>query len=324
MRSGTPRSAAVYDHVPSCSSKRAGRVTRIAYVNGRYLPHAQAKVGIEDRGYQFADGVYEVLEVHGASLVDEQLHIERLHRSLAALSIAAPLTDAAIGLVVREIVRRNRVRDGMVYIQVTRGVAPRDHAYPDPSVAPALVITARSTDLVALQAKADIGIRVITTADLRWKRPDIKSISLLPNVLAKDAAKARGAAEAWLVGADGMITEGASSNAWIVDADGTVVTHPVDDAILKGVTRTTLLRLLQSRGLRLKERAFSVAEAYAAREAFVTSATRLVMPVIAIDDRPVGNGRPGPVVSELRYGYHRVAQHSAPIFTAGSAHVSLL
>ena len=292
-------------------------MSRIAYVNGRYRPVAQATVGIEDRGYQFSDGVYEVIEVHGTSLVDEALHMERLRRSLAALSIAAPLTEAALALVVREVVRRNRVRDGMVYLQVTRGVAPRDHAYPDPPVAPALVVTARSTDLAALQAKAAVGIRVITTADIRWKRPDIKSISLLPNVLAKDAAKARGAAEAWLVTADGTITEGASSNAWIVDADGTIVTHPVDDAILRGVTRTTLVRHLQSRGLRLVERPFSVEEAYAAREAFVTSATRLVMPVIAIDDRPVGDGRPGAIATELRHAYHQAAQHSPPLSAMG-------
>ena len=290
-------------------------MSRIAYVNGRYLPAGRATVSIEDRGYQFSDGVYEVFEVHRASLVDERLHFERLQRSLAALAIAAPMSDAALALVVREVVRRNRVHDGMVYLQVTRGVAPRDHAYPDPPVAPALVVTARSTDLAALEAKAAGGIRVITTADLRWKRPDIKSISLLPNVLAKDAAKVRGAAEAWLT-VDGMITEGASSNAWIVDANGTIVTHPVDDAILKGVTRTTLIEIVRSAGLRLEERAFSVDEAYGAREAFVTSATRLVMPVVAIDDRPVGDGRPGPIVSDLRRGYHDAANHSTPVFAA--------
>ena len=291
-------------------------MSRIAYVNGRYVPSGQATVSIEDRGYQFSDGVYEVFEVHRASLVDEQLHFERLCRSLAALAIAAPLTAPALALVVREVVRRNRVRDGMVYLQVTRGVAPRDHAYPDPPVTPALVVTARSTDLAALEAKGAVGIRVITTADLRWKRPDIKSISLLPNVLAKDAARIRNAAEAWLT-LDGMITEGASSNAWIVDANGTIVTHPVDDAILKGVTRTTLVGLLRSAGRRLEERAFSVEEAYAAREAFVTSATRLVMPVVAIDDRLVGDGRPGPIASGLRRAYHGAAHHSAPVFAGG-------
>ena len=291
-------------------------MSRIAYINGRYLPVGQARVGIEDRGYQFSDGVYEVFEVHRSSLVDEPLHLARLRRSLAALDIAAPLTEAALALVLREVVRRNRVRDGMVYLQVTRGVAPRDHVYPDPPVAPALVITARSMDVATLDAKASAGIKVITTADLRWKRPDIKTISLLPNVLAKNAAKAVGAGEAWLT-IDGMVTEGASSNAWIVDEHDTIITRPVDGAILEGVTRTTLLSLLRSAGLSVEQRAFSVAEAYSAREAFVTSATRLVTPVIAIDGRPIGEGRPGPIVTRLRGQYHGAAHYSAPVFSEG-------
>ena len=236
----------------------------------RYLPQAQAAVGIEDRGYQFADGVYEVIEVQGADLIDEGLHLERLRRSLAELQIAAPLTPAALGIVLREVVTRNHVRDGMVYLQVTRGVASRDHVFPDPPVKPSLVVTARTIDPEAMRAKAERGIRVITTPDIRWKRPDIKSISLLPNVLAKQEAKARGAAEAWLIGEDGLITEGAASNAWIITAAGRVITHPVDQTILKGVTRTTLLKLLGELGLVLEERPFSPKEAYEAREAFVT------------------------------------------------------
>ncbi len=285
-------------------------MSRIAYVNGRYLPQARASVGIEDRGYQFADGVYEVVEISAGDLIDEALHLDRLARSLAALRMDAPLTSPALGLVIREVVARNRVRDGMIYLQVTRGVASRDHVFPNPGVKPSLVVTARAIDPAAARAKAEKGIRVITTPDLRWKRPDIKSISLLPNVLAKQQAKDRGAAEAWLVGADGLITEGAASNAWIIDADGRVVTHPVDRAILKGVTRTTLLSLLANLGLTLDERPFSPAEAYAAREAFVTGATTLVMPVVAVDDRPIGQGIPGEIVTDLRRRFHDAAQHS--------------
>ena len=285
-------------------------MSRIAYCNGRYQPHRQAHVPIEDRGYQFADGIYEVIEIHDGALIDEALHLERLARSLREVKIMAPLTAPALGLVLREVVRRNRVRYGMVYLQVTRGVADRDHPFPDPPVRPSLIVTAKSIDPAKAQAKADTGIKVITLPDLRWKRPDIKSISLLPNVLAKQEAKTRGAAEAWLVGAEGMITEGAASNAWIIDAYDHVITHPVDRSILQGITRTTLLGLLAARGLTLEERAFSLEEAHAAREAFVTGATTLVMPVIAIDDVPVGNGRPGPIVTDLRGRFHGAARRT--------------
>ena len=280
-------------------------MSRIAYVNGRYVPHAKATVAIEDRGYQFADGVYEVVEIHRGMLVDEGPHLARLRRSLAELAIAQPCSDKALGLILRETIRRNRVRDGLVYLQVTRGVARRDHAFPDPSVRPALVVTARSTDSAKVAKKAEAGIRVITVPDIRWKRPDIKSVSLLPNVLAKEAARAQGAGEAWLLAEDGTVNEGSSSNAWIIDADRRVITHPVDRSILKGVTRTTLLDLLASQDLHLEERAFSLEEAYAAQEAFVTGASTLVMPVTAINDRQIGNGRPGPIATELRRRYHR-------------------
>ena len=283
-------------------------MSRIAYVNGRYVPHAAAAVSIEDRGYQFADGVYEVIEVRSGGLVDEAPHLARLSRSLGELSMAAPLDEAALALVIREIVRRNRVRDGMIYLQVTRGVAPRDHAFPDPAFKSALVVTARAADPLKAAAKAAAGMKVITLPDLRWKRPDIKSISLLPNVLAKAEAKARGAGEAWLYDEAGLIHEGAASNAWIVGADGRLVTHPPDSSILKGVTRTTLLDLIAAMGLGLDERGFSRDEAWSAREAFTTGATTLVMPVVAIDDRPVGDGRPGPIATQLRRRFHEVAQ----------------
>ena len=285
-------------------------MSRIAYVNGRYLQKSQSFVAIEDRGYQFADGIYEVMEVHGGDLVDEELHLERLRRSLGEVAIAAPLSEPALRLVLRETVARNRVRDGMVYLQVTRGVASRDHVFPDPAVRPSLVVTAKSVDPEKAASKAAAGIKVITTPDIRWKRPDIKSISLLPNVLAKQAARVRGAGEAWLIGEDGFVREGSSSNAWIIDAERRVITHPVDQAILKGVTRTTLVSLIASLGLTLKERAFSLEEAYAAREAFITGATTLVMPVIAIDDRPIGDGRPGPITRDLRRRFHAAARRS--------------
>lgn len=286
-------------------------MSRIAYVNGRYVPKNEARVSIEDRGYQFADGVYEVVEVAGGGLIDEVLHLERLSRSLRELRISVPLSGQALRLVVREVVKRNRVRDGMVYVQVTRGVARRDHMFPEPTVRPALVVTAKATDPAAQHAKAKRGIRVVTVADTRWKRPDIKSISLLPNVLAKEEARSKGAGEAWLVGEDGLIKEGASSNAWIVEASGRIVTHPIDQTILKGITRTTLLILLDDMGLTLEERPFSPAEAYQADEAFITGATTLVMPVVAIDDRDVGQGVPGETVLELRRRFHSVARRSS-------------
>ena len=285
-------------------------MSRIAYVNGRYVPHARARVSIEDRGYQFADSVYEVVEVHAGALIDEAAHLERLARSLRELAMEPPLGPSALAFVLREVVTRNRVRDGMVYLQVTRGVAPRDHVFPDPPVRPGLVVTARSVDPAKGAAKAATGISVIIVPDERWGRPDIKSTALLPNVLAKQAAKARGAGEAWLVGADGLITEGASTNAWIVTEDDRVITHPADRAILKGVTRTTLLGVLAAEGLTLEERAFSPEEAHAAREAFVTGATTLVTPVVALDGTPIGDGRPGPIVAALRRGFRHAAARS--------------
>ena len=281
---------------------------RIAYVNGRYLPRRHAMVHIEDRGYQFADGVYELWEVRGGRMVDERLHLDRLKRSLGELHIALPMTPAALALVLRETIRRNLVRNGIVYVQVTRGVARRDHAFPPPGTAPSLVITARSLDLEANERLAAQGIAVVTLPDNRWARVDIKTISLLPNVLAKQAARLQGAREAWFVDRDGWITEGASTNAWIVTADSKVVTRPADTGILRGITRTVLLHAIKAQGLVLEERPFTVKEAQAAREAFVTAASQIVMPVVRIDGRPVGNGEPGPVARALRRDFHR---HSA-------------
>ncbi|MGA3303832.1 MAG: D-amino-acid transaminase [Methylovirgula sp.] len=283
---------------------------RIAYVNGAYVPHSQATVHIEDRGYQFGDGVYEVCEVQNGALIDEARHLARLQRSLTELQIARPMSAAALSFVLREVIRRNRLKDGYVYLQVTRGVAPRDHCFPATPVRPAFIVTTKAIDPAKGEALAAKGIAVITLPDIRWKRPDIKTIGLLANVLARQAAKEKGAQEAWLIDADGMVTEGAASNAWIIDRSNTIVTRHIDSGILSGVTRATLLDLIAKEGMRLEQRRFSVDEAKAAREAFVTGATNIVMPVVSIDGAPVGDGRSGPLAQRLRALFHSVAQRS--------------
>jgi D-alanine transaminase len=285
-------------------------MSRIAYVNGRYLPLAAACVNVEDRGYQFSDGVYEVCEVRGGRLIDQRRHIERLKRSLSELRIAMPMTDAALGVVLRETVRRNRVRWGIVYLQITRGVAHRDHGFPPPGTAPSVVVTARNMDLAGAERQAAQGVAVISVPDNRWERVDIKSVSLLPNVMAKQAAREQGAREAWFVDRNGLVTEGSSSNAWIVTRDGHVVTRHADHAILRGITRTIVLDVLEAHGLTLEERAFTIEEALAAREAFITAASQIVLPVVRIDGKPVGNGAPGLVATALRRDFHRHAEAS--------------
>jgi D-alanine transaminase len=283
-------------------------MSRIAYVNGRYLPHAQAGVAIEDRGFQFADGVYEVCEVKGGHLVDERRHMARLDRSLAELRITRPMTPVALSIVLRETIRRNRVRDGIVYLQITRGVARRDFPFPAPGTRPSVIVTARANDLARLEHLASEGIAVVTVPDIRWQRVDIKSVALLANVLAKQAAHDQNAREAWLVDAKGFVTEGASSNAWIVSREGKLITRPLGRDILPGVTRSVVIDVVKGQGLAFEERAFSVEEAYAAREAFVTSASQIVMPVVTIDGRPVGNGAPGLIAGALRRDYHAKAE----------------
>ena len=284
-------------------------MSRIAYVNGRYVPFASAGVHIEDRGYQFGDGVYEVCEIRGGALIDERRHLARLQRSLDELRIAAPMPAPALKFVMRELVARNRVHDGLLYIQATRGVARRDHAFPA-AAKPALVMTARALERRPVEANAAKGVKVITLIDERWARPDIKSLQLLPNVMAKQAAREAGAFEAWLIDARGFVTEGASTNAWIVTARGTIVTRQADNAILRGVTRTTLLEMAAAQGLAFEERAFSLDEAFGAREAFLTSATNVAIPVVAIDGRMISDGKPGPVAKELRARFHEVAEVS--------------
>jgi D-alanine transaminase len=282
-------------------------MTRVAYVNGRYLRHDQALVHIEDRGYQFGDGVYEVCELRDGALIDETPHLNRLQRSLAALRIAAPLSVSALKFVIREIAARNRLSDGLIYIQATRGVAPRDHAFPVGGRS-SLIVSAKAIDRRKGEANAATGVSVITMRDERWRRPDIKTLQLLPNVLAKQMAREQGAYEAWLVDEAGMITEGSSTNAWIVADSGALVTRQIDRAILRGVTRETVLALIAAERLSLEERPFSAAEAYAAREAFLTSAGNGVMPVVAIDGRRIGDGRPGALTRALRGRFRQFAE----------------
>jgi D-alanine transaminase len=283
-------------------------MSRIVYVNGRYVPHARAQVHIEDRGYQFADGVYEVCEIYDGYLIDETRHLDRLERSLREVAIPMPASRRALRLILREVVRRNRVRDGIVYLQVTRGVARRDHAFPPENTAPALVITAKSIAREKGEQMAQTGVGVITLPDNRWERVDIKSVGLLPNALAKQKAKEAGAREAWFVDREGYVTEGASTTAWIVTPEGDLVTRPNGPDILPGVTRVTAVEVARRVGLTVVERKFTVAEAKRAREAFMTAASTVVMPIVTIDGDPVANGHPGSIATQLRAAFHDVAE----------------
>jgi len=285
-------------------------MSRIAYVNGQYLPIAEASVNIEDRGYQFADGVYEVCEIRDGRVVDMPRHMARLQRSLGELRIAMPMTLAALEIVIHEVIRRNRVTYGIVYLQMTRGVARRDHAFPVNAVRPAVVVTARSLNFDKNQQTAANGINVITTPENRWPRVDIKSIALLPNVLAKQEAREHDAYEAWFVDGDGKVTEGAASNAWIVTRDGNIVTRSTNSGILAGVTRAVLKEVLAALQIKLEERPFTPQEAYQAAEAFVTASSQIVMPVVSIDGRAIGDGRPGPVAKRLREEFHKFSAFS--------------
>jgi D-alanine transaminase len=276
-------------------------MSRIAYVNGRYLAHRDARVHIEDRGFQFADGCYEVVAIRNGVFIDERLHLQRLRRSLSALSIPFPMSDATLGVVMTEIARRNLVTEGFVYLQITRGAAARDFAFPG-KTRPTLVMTARSKSLIDAKLMAT-GVKIITIPDQRWARPDIKSVSLLPNALGKEEAKRAGAFEAWQVDRDGNVTEGTSSNAWIVTKSGEVVTRQADHGILDGVTRQGLLRVMAASGLRLNQRPFSVTEAKAAAEALLTSSTNFILPVVRIDNASIGDGRPGPLARKLAAAY---------------------
>ena len=284
---------------------------RIAYVNGRYQRHADAAVHIEDRGYQLADAVYEVWSVFGGKLADAEGHFARLARSLGELRIPEPMSRGALTIVLREVLRRNHVREGLIYLQISRGVAPRDHAFPEGDLSPSVVITAKSLDRAASEAKAAKGITVITTPENRWGRCDIKTVGLLPNVLARQAARERGAGEALFVDDLGLITEGASANAWILDRDGVLRTRDTQANILRGVTRRTLLDVIAEAGLKVEERPFTPEDMAQAKEAFITGAGSLVLPVIAIDGQPIGGGAPGPVAKRLRSLYIERAKQTA-------------
>jgi len=271
---------------------------RLAYVNGRYVAHRDAHVHIEDRGYQLADGVYEVVPVIGGRLIDEEPHLDRLEYSLRELRIAPPRSRGALRYICRELVRRNGVTSGIVYMQITRGVAPRDHKFPK-AAQPAIVVTTKQFKGPSAQL-LEQGARVVTMPDIRWARCDIKSIALLPNVLGKQQAQESGAFEAWMVDEDGMVTEGTSTNSWIVTPDKRVVTRQLSSAILAGITRGSLLKLIESDGYVFEQRPFSVEEAKTAAEAFLTSSTSLVLPVTQIDNIRIGDGKPGPLTRKLR------------------------
>ncbi len=273
----------------------------ITFLNGEYVPHSKAFVHVEDRGFLFADGIYDFVLVHRGRLINEEAHLDRIHYSLGELEIAWPLSRDELKAALREVIRRNDLVEGYVYIEMTRGVAPRDHAFPK-DVKGTVVIIARHapypSDSVARQ-----GVKVITTPDLRWKRCDIKSVALLPNVLARQRAIRAGASEAWMIDDEGFVTEGCACNAWIVTDAGHVVTRYLDRAILSGITRRMLTEVLAKEGVRLEERKFTVAEAQSAREAFLTNTPLHIKPVIQIDDRVVGTGEAGPLTLKILASY---------------------
>jgi len=267
---------------------------RAAYVNGAYVPHAHAQVHIEDRGLQFSDAIYEVWGVSNGGLLDEEEHFDRLERSLREMQMAMPMSRGALKFVLRELVRRNRVDNGILYMQVTRGAVRRDHAIPKSPPRPSLILTARRISARTVEGRRKTGVRVITRPDERWARRDIKSTSLLANILAKTAARDAGAFEAWLI-EDGYVTEGSSTTAWIVDAEGRLVTRDLSNAVLPGVTRRVIMQAAAEAQMPVVERPFTLAEALAAREAFITAATLGATPVVEIDGKPVGEGKPGAV-----------------------------
>jgi D-alanine transaminase len=284
---------------------------RIAYVNGRFLRQSDACVPIEDRGLQLADAVYEVWALFDGKLADAEGHFARLQRSLGELRIPEPMGRRALTVVLKEAVRRNRVRDGVVYLQVSRGVAPRDHAFPKTPVPPGVIVTVKAVDRAAAEAKAARGVGVVTVPENRWGRCDIKTVGLLPNVMARQSAAEAGAAEAWFVDEEGFVTEGAASNAWIVDAEGRLRTRATDANILRGITRFTLIDLARQTQMTVDERPFTPAEVRQAREAFITGAGALVTPVVSIDGTPIGMGVPGPVATRLRSLYIERAKATA-------------
>ena len=282
-------------------------MSRIVYVNGTYLPEEQAKISVFDRGFLFADGVYEVSSVLCGKLIDNQGHLTRLHRSLKELDMMAPASDTEIEAIQKTLIEKNDVDEGLVYLQVTRGAADRDFAYPE-GVRPSLVMFTQRKNVIN-SPQASSGISVIAVDDIRWRRRDIKSVGLLAPCMAKMQAKGAGADDAWLV-EDGYVTEGSSSNAFIVSAEGALVTRQLGNEILAGITRKAVLNLAQEQQLEIEQRPFSIEEACNANEAFITSATTFVMPVVSIDGNPIADGKPGRLTRRLRELYIQAALDS--------------
>jgi D-alanine transaminase len=275
-------------------------MSRIVYVNGEFLPEEEAKVSVFDRGFLFADGVYEVTSVLGGKLIDFGGHAKRLARSLGELEMSSPVTDDELLEIHRELVKRNELEDGLIYLQVTRGAADRDFAYPE-GVKPTLVLFTQSKPGLANSPVAEVGLKVISIPDIRWGRRDIKTVQLLYPSMGKMMAKAEGKDDAWMV-EDGVVTEGTSNNAYIVK-DGKIITRHLGNEILHGITRAAVLRFASEAQMHVEERSFSIEEAKAADEAFITSASAFVMPVVEIDNVPLGDGKPGSVSRRLREIY---------------------
>ncbi|WP_417455815.1 D-amino-acid transaminase [Kordiimonas sp.] len=278
-------------------------MSRVAYVNGAYVPHDEAVVSIDDRGYQFADAVYEGVTVRKGQMVDLEPHLDRLARSMRELAMAAPMDRAPMRFVFREVIRRNRISDGFLYIQISRGVARRDHAFPTTPIVPSLIVTCKRLSIDGVIARAAKGVKAFSESDIRWGRCDIKSTSLLPNILAKQAAKEKGGFEAVLVDSDGYVTEGSSTNMWMVRTDGTLVTRSTDDNILPGITRATLKKLAEEMQIKVETKAFTLEEAKAGAEMFLSSSTGCATPIVELDGHKIGDGTPGPVTKRLVEAY---------------------
>ena len=278
-------------------------MSRIMYVNGRYLPRSEATIPIEDRGYLFADGVYDAFELRNGQIIDIAGHLGRLYHSMSEIAIDNPPAAQVMEHILRETVRRNRYPNGFIYLQVTRGVAPRDFAFPAPDTPVSIVCIVYNAISGALDRLAQEGISVITCRDIRWKRPDIKTLLLLPAVLAKQAASEQGAKEAWMVDDEGYITEGSASNAWIITRENELITRKADGAILRGITRTAIFEFLEREKLTLVERSFTLEEALGASEAFISACSLTVMPVVKIDGTPIGTGKPGAKTLSMREIY---------------------
>ncbi len=283
-------------------------MSRIVYVNGDYLPEEEAKISVFDRGFLFSDGVYEVVSVLDGKLIDNPAHMRRLNRSLGELDMAAPCSADEIEEIQKRLVAENSIVQGLVYLQITRGAADRDFLYPE-NTTPTLVMFTQSKNLLD-DPNVEHGIDVITVPDLRWMRRDIKTVGLLYPCMAKMIAKDAGAKDAWMLDPDGNITEGTSNNAWIITREGTIVTRHLSNDILHGITRKAVMALAEQNGYQVEQRPFTPAEAYVAAEAFITSATTFVMPVVKIDDATIGDGLPGEMAGKLREIYIDMALHA--------------